>query len=38
MHDRTGIGDVRCNTMDDQTSRRKLVQNSASLVDKKPQF
>ena len=38
MHDRTGTGDVRGNTTDDQTSTRKLVQNYVSFVDKKPQF
>ena len=36
MHDRTGTGDVRGNTTDDQTSTRKLVQNYVSFVDKKP--
>ena len=38
MHDRTGIRDVGGNTTDDQTSTRKLVQNSVSLVHKNPQF
>ena len=38
MLDRTGIRDVRGNTTDDQTSTRKLVHNSVSLVDKKPQL
>ena len=37
-HDRTGTRDVRGNTTDDQTSTRKLVQNSVSLVDKNPLF
>ena len=34
VHDRTGIRDVRGNMTDDQTSTRKLVQYSVSLVDK----
>ena len=38
MHDRTGIRDVRGNTTDGQTSTRKLVPNSVSLVDRKPHF
>ena len=38
MHDRTGIRDARGNTTDDQTTTRELVQNSVSLVEKKPQF
>ena len=34
----SGAKDVRCYTTDDQTSTRKLVQDSESAVDKKPQF
>ena len=34
----SGKRTVRGNTMDDQTSTRRLVRNSVSPVDKKPQF
>ena len=34
----SGIRDVRGNTTDDQTSKRKLVRDSEPVVDEKPQF